>query len=291
MAAASSPAARAAAGRRGKTGGKTGGERISWPPFYHYAAGKASGRNRQVFTWGLLEVTAFSGRIKLPDNVCQWSVQNMDTTTTFEATYQLPPTLQGAPSWPVALLYPLQGHWTEDEYLSLQERCNRLIELCNGQIEVLPMANLRHQRIVSYLSRILEACVLAARLGEVVFAPLPIRLGPGKYRDPDIVFLKLGRVTEPDRQPEGADLVIEVVSPGEENRKHDYETKRKDYSEAGIAEYWIVDPMAEMITLLVLDGAAYRVHGECRIGTIATSVLLPIFSVSVSDVFAAGQGS
>jgi len=215
----------------------------------------------------------------------------MDTATTFAATYQLPPTMQGAPSWPVVLLYPLQGHWTEGEYLALQEGCNRLIELCNGQIEVLPVANLRHQRIVRYLSRILEACVLAARLGEVVFAPLPIRLGAGKYRDPDIVFLKRDRITEPDCQPEGADLVIEVVSPGEENRKHDYETKRKDYSEAGIAEYWIVDPMTEMITLLVLDGPAYRVHGEYRLGTIAASVLLPDFVVTVSDVFAAGQGS
>jgi hypothetical protein len=42
--------------------------------------------------------------------------------------------------------------------------------------------------------------------------------------------------------------------------------------------------------VLVLDGAAYRVHGEFLRGTTATSVLLPTFAVGVTAVFDAGLG-
>ena len=44
------------------------------------------------------------------------------------------------------------------------------------------------------------------------------------------------------------------------------------------------------IMALVLDGAAYRVHGEFPCGTTATSVLLPTFAVEVTAVFDAGSG-
>ena len=43
----------------------------------------------------------------------------------------------GEPPWDVALLYPLQGSWTEDDYLELGT--NRLVEFSDGGIEVLPM--------------------------------------------------------------------------------------------------------------------------------------------------------
>lgn len=120
--------------------------------------------------------------------------------------------------------------------------------------------------------------------------PLPVRLWEGKYRDPDVVFLKPGRIPDPRHQPEGADLAIEVVSEGEEDRERDLVTKRREYAEAGIAEYWIVDPKAETILVLVLDGTAYRVHGEFSRGTDASSVLLPAFTVEVTAVFDAGLG-
>src|SRR5437773_2718941 len=82
------------------------------------------------------------------------------------------------------------------------------------------------------------------------------------------------------RPPDGADLVMEVVSEGSENRKRDLETKRLEFAAAGIAEYWIVDPQEQRITVLVLDGSIYRVHGEFAPGTQASSVLLPGFSVA-----------
>jgi Uma2 family endonuclease len=196
----------------------------------------------------------------------------------------------GDPAWEIALLFPPQGEWTEDAYLALEQRNRRLVELSDGRIEVLPMPNPVHQRIAGYLYRMLQACVAALGSGEVFFAPLPIRLWAGKYRDPDVVFLKPGRISDPRRQPEGADLAVEVVSEGEDDRERDLITKRREYAQAGIAEYWIVDPKAETILVLVLDGEVYRVHGEYTRGATATSVLLPTFSIDATALFDAGLG-
>jgi Uma2 family endonuclease len=189
----------------------------------------------------------------------------------------------GEPAWDVALLYPLQGSWTEADYLELNT--TRMVEFCDGLIEVLPMPTKIHQRIVRQLFLLLQAFVSAQAKGEVFFAPLPVRLRPGKYREPDIVYVRPER-GEHAGQPEGADLVIEVLSEGEANRRRDLETKAEEYATAGIPEYWIVDPESRQITVLVLDGSGYRLHGVYAPGETATSVLLPGFDVSVKDLFA-----
>ena len=61
------------------------------------------------------------------------------------------------------------------------------------------------------------------------------------------------------KQPDGADLAIEVVSEGAEARERDLETKRAEYARAGISEYWIVDPQESRITVLTLDGQTSRI--------------------------------
>jgi Uma2 family endonuclease len=119
---------------------------------------------------------------------------------------------------------------------------NHLIELSDGCIEVLPRPTPLHQRIVQFLFKLLEAFVLAHAPGEVFMAPLPIRLWAGKLREPDIVYVRPGRIHNPHRPPEGADLAMEVVSEGAENRERDLGIKRQEYAQAGITEYWIIDP-------------------------------------------------
>lgn len=192
----------------------------------------------------------------------------------------------GEPPWDIALLFPLQGSWTEDDYLELGT--NRLVEFSDGCIEVLPMPTKLHQRIVRSLFLLLQQFVSAHASGEVFFAPLPIRLWPGKFREPDIVYVRPERA-EYRGQPEGADLAIEVVSEGEVNRRRDLETKPSEYARACIAEYWIVDPEQQQITVLVLEGKIYRQLGVFGVDDDATSVLLPGFAVRVTDVFAGAE--
>ena len=194
----------------------------------------------------------------------------------------------GEPAWEIALLFPEQGAWTEDDYLALS--VNHPVEFSDGCLEVLPMPTYLHQAIVRFLFGVLERFVTAGAEGEVLFAPLPIRLRAGKYREPDIVYLRPQRVPKnPRSQPEGADLVIEVVSEGQENRDRDLLVKPKEYAAAGVSEYWIVDPEQRRIVVMTLKDGAYQLHGEFGSGQIADSVLLPGFTVLVDEVLAIGE--
>ena len=138
----------------------------------------------------------------------------------------------GTPTWEIAYLFPTQGHWSEEDYLALET--NRLVEFTDGTLEFLPMPPPFHQLIVRYLVSQLEAHVKQQASGYVLFAPLPVRLGPETYREPDVVYLKAERMPSVHRPPDGADLVMEVVSEGLENRRRDIEQKRTEYAQASI---------------------------------------------------------
>jgi Uma2 family endonuclease len=198
------------------------------------------------------------------------------------------PVKRGEPFWDIALLFPAQGEWTESEYLAL--KTNLPIEFSDGCLEFLPMPTMLHQRIAQFLYELLKAWVRAHAKGEVFIAPLRVRLWSEKIRMPDVVYVRPERVVSLDEPPNGADLAMEVVSPGEENRDRDIKVKRAEYARAGIQEYWIVDRESETITVLVLEaGGTYREHGVCRAGSRASSVLLPGFEVAVAEVFLEGR--
>jgi Uma2 family endonuclease len=194
---------------------------------------------------------------------------------------------RGEPTWEIACLFPAQGDWTVEQYLELDT--NWLIEYTDGCLEVLPMPTLFHQLIVDFLHELLKDFVKKHATGKVLFAPLPVKLSDTLYREPDIVYLRPERIKDVHGQPQGADLVIEVVSEGKENRERDLVEKPRVYAEAGISEYWIVDPQQRQIQVLTLEGKAYRVHGCFSESQTATSVLFPGFSVDVKDVFAVGE--
>ena len=119
-------------------------------------------------------------------------------------------------------------------------------------------------------------------------APLPLKLGPGEYREPDLLYLGAEqRAATVGNYPDQASLVMEVVMGEAEDRDRDYVRKRRDYAQAGIPEYWIVDPQEEVIYVLRLEGKEYAEHGRFTTGNTATSALLPGFNVPVAEVWAA----
>jgi Uma2 family endonuclease len=176
----------------------------------------------------------------------------------------------------------LQGLWSVEQYLKLTNQTNRLIEFTDGVLEVLPMPTKYHQAV----SRVLFLALLAIMQrigGDIFYAPLRVEVRPGKFREPDLLLVL--NKADPRAQDEywtGADLVIEIVSP--DKPKRDTEEKPLDYAEAGIPEYWIVNPLQDTITVLVLDGAEYRPYGVFHRGQRASSKLLADFSVAVDDV-------
>jgi Uma2 family endonuclease len=182
-------------------------------------------------------------------------------------------------------LAALQGLWSVEQYLRLTDQTNRLIEYSDGVIEVLPMPTKYHQAI----SKVLFLALLAITQrtgGDVFYAPLRVQVRPGKFREPDLLMV-LDK-DDPRAQEEfwlGADLVMEIVSPDKPTR--DTQEKPRDYAEANIPEYWIVNPLDETITVLVLQNDAYAIAGVFHRGERAGSILLEGFSVSVDEVFAA----
>ena len=178
---------------------------------------------------------------------------------------------------------PPQGHWSDDEYLWLTDRCGRRVEFTDGRIEELPMPTDAHQAILEFLYRALFAW-LRPHGGVARVSGLRLRLRAGKFREPDVVALfDRADARREDRYWLGADLVVEVVSPDDPAR--DLEVKRADYAEAGVPEYWIVDPRNETITVLALEGGAYAARGAFGRGETARSAVFDGFAAEVSAVF------
>ncbi len=183
---------------------------------------------------------------------------------------------------------PPQGCWDEEQYLWLTDRTRRLVEFTDGCVEELPLPTVSHQAVLAFLWR-LFAAHLEPLGGFALFAGVRVRIEEGRFREPDMAAL-LDR-SDPRNQPRywlGADLALEVVSEDDPNR--DLVIKRAEYAAAGIKEYWIVDPRAETITVLVLAGTEYVEHGVFRRGDTATSPLLDEFSLDVTATFDFGKG-
>jgi Uma2 family endonuclease len=180
-------------------------------------------------------------------------------------------------------LEPLQGMWTEAQYLKLTDQTNQLIEFTDGVIEALPMPTRNHQIMLLLLYELFKAFVRPTG-GMVLVAPLRMQVRPSKYREPDVLLLQ--DANDPRNQDAywlGADLVVEIVSA--DNPERDTVDKVADYAEARIPEYWIVNPLDETITVLTLADDAYAAHGVFRRGETATSALLAGFTASVEAVF------
>lgn len=189
----------------------------------------------------------------------------------------------GQPVWALAERFPKQGEWTEAAYLALPEGYPQL-ELSGGFIEVLPAPTDRHQAILTAVLLILLQHVRVAG-GWARLAGIRVRLAPGRFREPDVAFLSKEHVQKKGNEFwTGADVVAEVVSGGAEDKARDHVVKRHEYAEAGIPEYWIVDPFEETITVLTLDGGIYREVGVFIRGAQAKSATLSGVSLDVSSV-------
>jgi Uma2 family endonuclease len=188
---------------------------------------------------------------------------------------------RGEPVWELASFYPPQGDWSENEYLWLNT--NRLVEYRDGMLEFLPMPSIEHQVIIGFLYNLLSQWA-AQNGGMAYLAPMPLATIPKFYREPDVMFVAdTSTVQLSDRRLDSADLVIEVVSEGADNRKRDFVDKHKEYAEAGIPEYWIVDPEERKVHVLTLKGRKYAQQAFVDFDTVAASARLKGFEARLSD--------
>lgn len=138
--------------------------------------------------------------------------------------------------------------YTVEDIYALPE--GQRAELIDGQIYDMAPPNRIHQDICFSLSRKIAEYIESKKgTCKVYLAPFAVFLNKDNknYVEPDISVI-CDKDKLDDRGCNGApDWVIEIISPS--SRKLDYTTKNALYSEAGVREYWIVDPAKKRITV------------------------------------------
>ncbi len=183
---------------------------------------------------------------------------------------------------------------TLEEYLNYNNGTDTQYELVNGELIVMPPESDLNQRIVMFLlSYFLQQGIPSYRLR--IGAEIVVSGSRATTRLPDLMVLS----EELAMALEGASrstimidmpppkLVVEVVSPGRENADLDYRYKRSEYAARGIAEYWIVDPIQQRVTVLEWVEGLYEeqvFQGNQRI----ISPMLPDFDLTSERVINAG---
>lgn len=140
-----------------------------------------------------------------------------------------------------------------------------------------------HQTIVLNFAAALREFVAAGKSGKVFVSPLDVVLTPRRVVQPDILFIAKNRLGMIGSHIDGApDLVMEVISAGSWQR--DRIEKKALYEQAGVTEYWIIDPDAATIEVFALVKGIYQLHSKSMGKDTAKSKLLAGFKITFAEV-------
>lgn len=130
-------------------------------------------------------------------------------------------------------------------------------DLLDGVIHLASPESLEHNELLCWLTVVLGQFILERKLGRLTVNKVAFRLSDSTAPEPDLAFVASERL---DRLKRGyvdgpPDLAIEIISP--ESADRDYEVKRNRYEEAGVREYWIIDPLDSSVVFLVHEGGSF----------------------------------
>ena len=143
--------------------------------------------------------------------------------------------------------------YTEEDYYNLPE--NVRAELIDGQIYYMAAPSRIHQRILGFLFNTIFN-YLQAKDGPCEVYPAPFAVKLFSEDDKNVVEPDISVICNPnkltDRGCTGApDWIVEIVSPS--NSSHDYIRKLNLYADAGVREYWIVNPKDQSVWVYFLE--------------------------------------
>ena len=185
------------------------------------------------------------------------------------------------------------------EYLVYSDGGDTRYELVAGELVPMALPTGRHVQIQKFLSQVFEAEIARQQLPwTTIQGGLGIQSPRGNRWDsvriPDGVVLPLEQWQEMGSRealirPEDPPplLVVEVVS--EASRAADYRAKRAEYCVLGIGEYWIVDPLEEKVSLLLLHEGWYDVL-ELKGSDPVSSKVFPKLELQAGEILAADSG-
>jgi Uma2 family endonuclease len=147
---------------------------------------------------------------------------------------------------------------TYEEFLEWNGTDGAWAEWENGEIIYLSNPSLIHQDISDFLTAILRFFVEAKQLGRVISAPFQLKFDfRDAGRQPDLMFISKANADKIKKQyvEQTADLVIEIISP--ESRTRDKGDKFYEYEQAGVKEFWLIDPDRKRAEFYTLRGDSY----------------------------------
>ena len=165
----------------------------------------------------------------------------------------------------------------------------RRYELIDGEVFVFASPTLLHQMLLLELATLFRNAVTLKNLGLVMVAPFEVKFLGENAVQPDIVVVlrdRAGVLTQSGVRGTPS-VLLEILSPS--TRTYDLTTKARLYAEQSVPEYWIVDALAETITVHELrDGRYVALAND---DGMVRSLVIPDLVVDVRALFAAVRTS
>lgn len=181
----------------------------------------------------------------------------------------------------------LTKEYTYSDYVLWQ--FSERVELIKGFIRKMsPAPNRFHQVVARNITGIFLNA-FKKHSCNVYFAPFDVRLPiPSKKKDTTVVQPDICVVCDKSKLDDAGcngapELMIEILSPN--NSKHDVDTKFKLYEEAGVLEYWLVEPVEKIIFVYTLVNGKFIGLKPQTEGENIQSPLFPDLKVAIVDVF------
>jgi Uma2 family endonuclease len=154
---------------------------------------------------------------------------------------------------------------TFEEYLTYNDGTDNRYELEDGVLIPMTPASPIHSDIIGFLFICFYQEIQRRNLDlKVKQGDVGLRTQINRSRQPDIAIIqgedwrRLRQFKKSAILEVPALLVVEVVSPGEDNENRDYIKKMTEYAEFGIYEYWIIDPVTEQVIVNFLMNGSYQ---------------------------------
>jgi Uma2 family endonuclease len=160
--------------------------------------------------------------------------------------------------------------------------------LIDGEHYVTPSPNTKHQTIVGTLHALIWTWLDTHPIGRLFPAPYDVVFSEFDVVEPDLLYLsneRAAQVLTPLHARGVPELVIEIASKG--TRKRDETIKRRLYERAGVSEYWVVDPMIDVIRIYrrEADRFARPIELSREAGDMLTTPLLPDLAMPLARIF------
>ena len=176
---------------------------------------------------------------------------------------------------------------TYEDYLNIPG--DDRYELIDGELILVGSPNRYHQTTDASLGARMYFFVEENDMGWIFHAPFDVLLtdpdGSLNVVQPDLIFVSREResIITPANIQGAPDLLVEILSPSP--RRLDMTTKQELYARHGVKEYWIADPDAQTIAVMLLRDGKYETVGEYGVQDTLVSPTLEGFFVSLDSIF------